>query len=284
MTKEELIKIIKNKAIFISSEEIDISVVKEKLNQYSEIRNNTLMVQFAQKYHMIIFEKIEKVSKDRLHIQIYPFTSPKTIAEWQGENKNVMGVAWISNVSGSIETLFMNERGEFFNSKTELIANNEDKFFEYLLSVEYDYHAHIMPKTLDILKKAGWFEGRKKDISSLINKYKKEGIELSTSQISFMQEFGGIKGKDTNDEEFEICIDPKYSIFKKRIPLSKSDLKSYNPLNVVGNKENVDFLLAGFMGNNMINFWISTDGRLFADQGIQMGRTIMEGWQKIVLD
>lgn len=284
MTKEELIKIIKNKAIFISSEEIDISVVKEKLNQYSEIRNNTLMVQFAQKYHMIIFEKIEKVSKDRLHIQIYPFTSPKTIAEWQGENKNVMGVAWISNVSGSIETLFMNERGEFFNSKTELIANNEDKFFEHLLSVEYDYHAHIMPKTLDILKKAGWFEGRKKDISSLINKYKKEGIELSKSQISFMQEFGGIKGKDTNDEEFEICIDPKYSIFKKRIPLSKSDLKSYNPLNVVGNKENVDFLLAGFMGNNMINFWISTDGRLFADQGIQMGRTIMEGWQKIVLD
>lgn len=284
MTKEELIKIIKNKAIFISSEQIDVSVVKEKLNQYSEIRNNTLMVQFAQKYHMIIFEKIEKVSKDRLHIQIYPFTSPKTIAEWQGENKNVMGVAWISNVSGSIETLFMNERGEFFNSKTELIANNEDKFFEYLLSVEYDYHAHIMPKTLDILKKAGWFEGRKKDISSLINKYKKEGIELSTSQISFMQEFGGIKGKDTNDEEFEICIDPKYSIFKKRIPLSKSDLKSYNPLNVVGNKENVDFLLAGFMGNNMINFWISTDGRLFADQGIQMGRTIMEGWQKIVLD
>ena len=284
MTKEELIKIIKNKAVFISSEQIDISVVKEKLNQYSEIRNNTLMVQFAQKYHMIIFEKIEKVSKDRLHIQIYPFTSPKTIAEWQGENKNVMGVAWISNVSGSIETLFMNERGEFFNSKTELIANNEDKFFEYLLSVEYDYHAHIMPKTLDILKKAGWFEGRKKDISSLINKYKKEGIELSKSQISFMQEFGGIKGKNTNDEEFEICIDPKYSIFKKWIPLSKSDLKSYNPLNVVGNKENVDFLLAGFMGNNMINFWISTDGRLFADQGIQMGRTIMEGWQKIVLD
>lgn len=284
MTKEELIKIIKNKAIFISSEEIDISVVKEKLNQYSEIRNNTLMVQFAQKYHMIIFEKIEKVSKDRLHIQIYPFTSPKTIAEWQGENKNVMGVAWISNVSGSIETLFMNERGEFFNSKTELIANNEDKFFEYLLSVEYDYHAHIMPKTLDILKKAGWFEGRKTDISDLISKYKKERIELSNSQISFMQEFGGIKGKDTNDEEFEICINPKYSIFKKRRPFSKDDLKSYNPLNVVGNKENVDFLLAGSMGNNMIDFWISSDGRMFSDLGEQLGRTIMEGWQKIVLN
>ena len=284
MTKEELIKRIKNEAIFISSEEIDISVVKEKLNQYPEIRNNNLMIQFAQKYHMIVFDKIEKASKDRLHIQIYPFTSPKTIAEWQGESKNVMGVAWISNVSGSIETLFMNEGGEFFNSKTESIANNEDEFFEYLLSVEYDYHARIMPQTLDILKEAGWFEGRKTDISDLINKYKKEGIELSKSQISFMQEFGGIKGKDANDEEFEICIDPKYSIFKKRRPLSKDDLRSYSPLNVVGNKENVDFLLAGSTGNNMIDFWISTDGRLFADQGVQMGRTIMEGWQAILLD
>ena len=83
-----------------------------------------------------------------MHIQIYPFTSPRTIAEWQGEKKNVIGVAWISNASGSIETIFMNEVGEFFNSKAELIANNEDRFFDYLFTIEYDYHAPIMPQTL----------------------------------------------------------------------------------------------------------------------------------------
>ena len=200
-----------------------------------------------------------------------------------GRKKNVIGVAWISNASGSIETIFMNEVGEFFNSKAELIANNEDRFFDYLFTIEYDYHAPIMPQTLEILKNAGWYEGRKTDISRLISKYQKEGITLSDAQIDFMQEFGGIKGKDSNDEEFEVCIEPKYSKFRKSKPLDSKDLTSYSTLNVVGNKENVDFLLAGTMGNGMVNFWISTDGRLFADQGVQMGRTIMEGFQWFLL-
>ena len=200
-----------------------------------------------------------------------------------GRKKNVIGVAWISNASGSIETLFMNEVGEFFNSKTELIADNEEGFFEYLFNVEYDYHAPIMPQTLEILKNAGWYEGRKTDISRLISKYQKEGLTLSDAQIDFMQEFGGIKGNDSNDEEFEVCIEPKYSEFRKSQPLDSKDLTTYRTLNIVGNRENVDFLLAGTMGNGMANFWISTDGRLFADQGVQMGRTIMEGFQWFLL-
>ena len=141
-----------------------------------------------------------------------------------------------------------------------------------------------MPQTLSILKEAGWFEGRKTDICGLISKYKKEGIILSDSQISFMEEFGVIKGKDSNGEKFEVCVDPKFSRFRKSKPLDSKDLTSYSPLNVVGNKEKVDFLLAGSMGNNMVNFWISTDGRLFADQGFQMGRTIMEGFQLFLLN
>ena len=283
MTQEKIIERIKNEAFFVSSKEIDISAVTENLNQYPEIKNNNLMIQFAQKYHMLVFDRIEKKSKDRLHIQIYPFTSPRTIAEWQGEKKNVIGVAWISNASGSIETLFMNEVGEFFNSKTELIADNEEGFFEYLFNVEYDYHAPIMPQTLEILKNAGWYEGRKTDISRLISKYQKEGITLSDAQIDFMQEFGGIKGNDSKDEEFEVCIEPKYSKFRKSQPLDSKDLTTYRTLNIVGNRENVDFLLAGTMGNGMVNFWISTDGRLFADQGVQMGRTIIEGFQWFLL-
>ena len=83
--------------------------------------------------------------------------------------------------------------------------------------------------------------------------------------------------------EFEVCIEPKYSKFRKSKPLDSKDLTSYSPLNVVGNKENVDFLLAGIMGNGMVNFWISTDGRLFADQGTQLGRTAMEGLQTVLL-
>lgn len=178
----------------------------------------------------------------------------------------------------------MRQDGLFVDQDGTQIAVNTDDLLQYLLTVEFDYHVPIMPQTLSILKEAGWFEGRKIDISGLINKYKKEEIELSEPQISFMEEFCGIKGKNANHEDFEICVDPKFSRFEKRKPIDPKDLTSYNPLNVVGNKENVDFLLAGSMGNNMVNFWISTDGRLFADQGFQMGRTIMEGFQLFLLN
>ena len=210
-------------------------------------------------------------------------TYPNIISAWHSDKKNVVFIASISNTSGKIESFFMNENGAFFNSKTEFVTDNEEEFFEYLFIVEYDYHAPIKPQTIEILKNAGWYEGRKTDISGLISKYQKEGITLSDAQIGFMQEFGGINGKDAHNEEFEVCIEPKYSKFKKRKPIDPKDLPSLGPLNIVGNKENVDFLLAGSLGNGMIDFWISTDGRLFADQGVQMGRTIMEGIQRFLL-
>ena len=99
-----------------------------------------------------------------------------------------------------------------------------------------------------------------------------------------MKEFGGIKGEDENGDKFEVIIEPKYSKYRKSTPLTTDDLRTYSPLNVVGNKEHIDFLLAGAVGNHMINFWISTDGRLFMDQGNQLGRTVMEGWQEILLN
>ena len=82
------------------------------------------MIMFAEKFNMILFDRIEKISKDRLHIQIYPFTSPKTLSEWCGQRKNVMGVAWICNASGSIETYFMDESGVFYDHTEQKIVIN----------------------------------------------------------------------------------------------------------------------------------------------------------------
>lgn len=284
MTKEELIEKIEKEGTLILSEDTNNSVI-ENIKKNPDVKNYSLMIGFAQKYGVLTFRRIEKESRDKLviHINVIALTYPNIISAWHGKKKNVVFIASISNVSGQIESFFMKENGEFFNSENELIADNEDGFFEYLFTVEYDYHTPIKQQTLEILKDAGWFEGRKTDISGLISKYQKQGITLSDAQIAFMQEFGGIKGKGSHDEEFEICIEPKYSIFEKSKPLDSKDLTSYNPLNVVGNKENVDFLLAGTTRNDMVRFWISTDGRLFEDQGVQRGRSIMEGLQWFLL-
>ena len=283
MTKEELIERIKAEAILIETDTIDISNIKNNLKQYTSIKNEEAMIMFAEKFNMILFDRIEKISKDRLHIQIYPFTSPKTLSEWCGQRKNVMGVAWICNASGSIETYFMDESGVFYDHTEQKIAQNEDEFFNFILNVEFDYHVKILPQTIELLNKAGWYQGRKIDASQYIMKFHQEGFELSGPQVDFIQEFGGISGNDINNDEFEVYIDPKYCRYEKSKPLIPSDPSSYNPLNIISNNENIEFLLIGEIGNHGIRLWLSTDGRLFSDQGIQLGRTIMEGWQSILL-
>lgn len=283
MDKTVFLEKIKTYGTLIHDKHININDIVTDIKKYTSIEKLDKILQFCSEFENIYFSRVETSSKDLLSIVISPSAAPGELRRFSG-NSDVIRVAYIRNVSGSIKSIFMRQDGLFVDQDGAQIAESTDDLLQYLLSVEFDYHAPIMPQTLSILKEAGWFESRKTDISSLIRKYQKEGIELSESQISFMKEFGGIKGKDANNEDFEICVDPKFSRFRKRKPFDSKDLTSYSPLNVVGNKENVDFLLAGSMGNNMVNFWISTDGRLFADQGVQMGRSIMEGLQLFLLN
>ena len=91
------------------------------------------------------------------------------------------------------------------------------------------------------------------------------------------------KGKGSSVEEFEVYIDLKDFKFQKSIAPSREDLRSYSPLNIAGYNENTDFFLAGTMGNGIVPVWISTDGRLFSDMGTQMGRTVLEAFQDIIM-
>lgn len=68
--------------------------------------------------------------------------------------------------------------------------------------------------------------------------------------------------------------------YHKRHALDSPEYMS--PINLVAFRENVDMLRVGYIGNLTVPLWLSSDGRLFADQGVQLGRTIMEGWQKIL--
>lgn len=282
MNKTIFFEKIKTYGTLIHDRHININDLVADIKEFTNIENLDIILQFCSEYENIYFTRTEASSKDLLSIVISSSAAPVELKKFRG-NGDVIRVAYIRNVSGCIKNIFMRQDGLFVDQDGTQIAESTDDLLQYLLTVEFDYHAPIMPQTLSILKEAGWFEGRKTDISRLISKYQKEGITLSKAQIDFLQEFGGIKGKDSNSEEFEICIEPKYSKFRKSKPLDSKDLTSYSPLNVVGNKENVDFLLAGIMGNGMVNFWISTDGRLFADQGTQLGRTAMEGLQTVLL-
>ena len=105
-----------------------------------------------------------------------------------------------------------------------------------------------------------------------------------------MQEFGEINGIDANDEEFIIYDSirmPKRGrdciIYFTSRARSEKDLYSYGPLKIVAYNNNIDMFRIGETGYCIMPIWMSTDGKLFRDDGAQLGKTAMEGMQTILL-
>lgn len=198
-------------------------------------------------------------------------------------NKEII-IGRISCYGQRLNIVYSGENKCFQYENGQYISKDIQGLFEYLLSDKSVQPINILPQTYNILKTLGWYEGRNIDVSKIVDKFKENGISLTDVQIAFLQEFGGIKGKSENRECFEIFIDAEDYQFKKSKPPTKDDMYSYGPLNITGYEEKIDFLLVGAYGNLMVNLWISSDGRIFTDQGQQLGRTIMEAWQTILLD
>lgn len=198
-------------------------------------------------------------------------------------NKEII-IGRISCYGQRLNIVYSGENKCFQYENGQYISKDIQGLFEYLLSDKSVQPINILPQTYNILKTLGWYEGRNIDVSKIVDKFKENGISLTDVQIAFLQEFGGIKGKSENRECFEIFIDAEDYQFKKSKPPTKDDMYSYDPLNITGYEEKIDFLLVGAYGNLMVNLWISSDGRIFTDQGQQLGRTIIEAWQTILLD
>lgn len=198
-------------------------------------------------------------------------------------NKEII-IGRISCYGQRLNIVYSGENKCFQYENGQYISKDIQGLFEYLFSDKSIQPINILPQTYNILKTLGWYEGRNIDVSEIVDKFKKNGISLTDVQIAFLQEFGGIKGKSENRECFEIFIDAEDYQFKKSKPPTKDDMYSYGSLNITGYEEKIDFLLVGAYGNLMVNLWISSDGRIFTDQGQQLGRTIMEAWQTILLD
>ena len=65
---------------------------------------------------------------------------------------------------------------------------------------EYDYHPEISGDVMQILRGAGWYEGRKIRIDALLEECMEDDVFPSDTQIAFIQEFGGLYGIQLNDE------------------------------------------------------------------------------------
>ena len=262
MTKEEFLSKIELQNT-IESRPFNKEEITKKLDKKMILNNRDVIFNFFEKYDPIYFRRIEKKSGDTIIIRIFPMGF--TGQYWEDVNIKVMEIGKILNAAGTIEIFYMSEEGFFYNQTRKLIFGNEEDFLNYLLTVEYDYHPVIADITYSRLKDAGWYEGRKIDISKLVDDCAADGVVLSQKQIEFIQEFCGICGVGFNNREFVISDKIKWKYFKRANEMRIADYKE-------------DTLCIGCFGDGMMPLWITADGLLVRDDGIQLGRTIMEGF------
>lgn len=186
--------------------------------------------------------------------------------------------------------IYSNEHHCFKFEDGQIIADSVEDLFRYMISDKSILPIKIFPVTVEKLHSFGWYEGRSIDISNITEKFQSDGTPLTEKQKHFLQEFGRIKGIDASDEEFIIYDSirmPKrvrdgIVYFTPKTP-SKNDMHSYGSFNIVAYKNNIDMLRVGETGYGIMPIWISNDGKLFRDDGCQLGRTALEGMQTILL-
>lgn len=120
----------------------------------------------------------------------------------------------------------------------------------------------ISNKTIEELKKAGWYEGRKIDISENVKSLEERGFEIFESAKKFMEEFG----------ELRINVEKIWSDGSKKISKHTTCIKE-----VIGVLDSSCFGLDDFIDDKVIpigslydfglNLYISESGRIFESTG-----------------
>lgn len=136
----------------------------------------------------------------------------------------------------------------------------------------------VSNKTIEELKKAGWYEGRKIDISENIKFLEERGFEVFESARKFMGEFG----------ELKINVEKIWPDGSKQISKHNTCIKE-----VIGVLDSSCFGLDNFIDDKVIpigalyNFgtllFISESGRIFKSIG-WVGDTAWEALDNIILE
>ncbi len=148
------------------------------------------VIEFGKWVDHIYFKRAETKSDDILAFNITLCVDASEF--WNDIGKTVFYGGYIAGLAGIIKTIYVSTDGKFYDHKHELISANEEELFDYLLSVEFDFHPVIKECVYDALRKSGWYEGRCVDVMELNDKFKEVNVFLSEAQLDFLREFSGI--------------------------------------------------------------------------------------------
>ncbi|WP_242227416.1 SUKH-3 domain-containing protein [Bacillus cereus group sp. BfR-BA-01315] len=119
----------------------------------------------------------------------------------------------------------------------------------------------ISNKTIEELKKAGWYEGRKIDISENVKFFEERGFEVFESAKKFMEEFGELR---INVEKIwpDGLVISKHTTCIKEV-IGVLDSSCFGLENFIDDK----VIPIGSLYNFEIDLYISESGRIFESTG-----------------
>lgn len=280
MTKQEFLEFASKQVKCGFRTEYDFDILDKKLHQlYPEPFDSRKMLEYYQSIGLFELWRIEELSGDMLYFDlrfldlsylkndIYIEQDCESVCFWEDIGSVVASAAAIENSAGTIEYIFISEKGRFYNDQHRLIADSLEEFFDYIANVEYDYHPIIGKRIYDFLAAAGWYKGRTTDVSSVYDAFLEKGIELTQKQLDFIAEFNGLHF-DFNDSYVEIE-------FYDLKTLIENDPFYNKETWCVGNRRYKNAIRVGERG--MIGeFYLESGGLLLNGGFFPMGRTTME--------
>lgn len=264
MTRQEFLKYASRQPIY---DRFHGSYSKEQIDRmfdenYNSGANPEKIKHFFANLGYAAFRRFEKNSGDELTVDV------RYLREnyfWQDINCAVNWAGYIDNCAGIIEVFFLSEHGKFYNQDHKLIAENEEVFFDYITTVEYDFHPEIPQRTYHILRHFGWYEGRHIDTSEFEQKAQRRGIEFTREQLDFLSEFSdlhfSLSGVDWFFSSLSKILEdyvpvPEYPKHKSRVVVEHA------------------FKCGGDDGGDI--FYLTDDGLIVTCEGSHLGRTTME--------
>ncbi|MCM1314634.1 MAG: SUKH-3 domain-containing protein [Prevotella sp.] len=298
MTREEFNDFKKNHALYVWDIDLDKLLkeaeeksIRDNFNEQFKKADMNNIIEFFRDFGSFSFRRTEKKSGDVITFDCSPF---QWCDYWKDLKQIAFHIGHFENSSGDIERLYMLEDGSFYNYERKKIADNTPDFLDYITTVEYDYHAPISENTYKQLKKVGWYEGRKIDISGLVRECEKDGVFLTEPQKRFIEEFGGLDNffKDKNDNYWFDISDKRTSKHNEDKPVFFINI-FHDKLRNLSDEKIID--IAEKYGENTVcigayGYWC--DEILLTEKGLMIinfegdieeyGRTAMEGFNKML--
>ena len=136
----------------------------------------------------------------------------------------------------------------------------------------------IRENTLKYLREAGWYEGRKIDITEIVKYLEGYGYEVFEPVKSFLEEFGMLTIRIPDDCEFS---NYKYNEHHTNVMEAVNRPYLYMGYEQIEKYAGERLIPVGMVYNENLWLYVSESGRLCCDT-VMFGNNFMEGWDCLI--